>query len=108
GEGGFAVNVHPDYATFPEGGHIYKLSRRFLGIDLGKPLSFASFMRAGIKCVNWLTFLGPRQVEELGGLSDLRAALGERATVYELEGGVMIRAGEAPGFGIVNQRDRLP
>lgn len=109
GSAGFAVNMAEGFPSQQQGGHIYKISRRYHGIDLGDPMSFAKFMKFGIKCVNWLTFLSETVVERLGGVSGLRSTFSELGEVemHQLEYGMMVRAGALPGFGFVNRQERL-
>lgn len=81
GSAGFAVNMHADYWSQFEYMAVYPLSRRYRGIDFGKPLMFCSFMEEGIKCVNWLTFVGETFLDKLGGLENLEQQLGTEAQV---------------------------
>jgi hypothetical protein len=107
GSGGYAVNMYDGFDSSAPNGPVFAISRRFRGIDFGEPLWLRRLHEHGIKCVNWLTFLGEAHVARLGDLDKLRAALGRDITVHELPHGVMIQAGPAPGFGDVNRRERL-
>ena len=108
GTGGYAVNAKRGYPSSLQGGRIYAISRRFTGIDIGRPLFFSKYVSSSIKCVNWLTFIGEWAVDELGGTEKIKSRLGHDIVVHELPYGLMIQAGPAPGFGDVNRREELP
>lgn len=64
---------------------------------------------AGVMTINWLTALGPRLAERLGGAAALRAQLPRPCEVVGLPDGVVVlRAGPEPAAGDVNRNDRLP
>ena len=107
GSGGYAVNMYDGFDSSAPNGPVFAISRRFRGIDFGGPTWLARLHEHGIKCVNWLTFLGESHVARLGGLDRLRATLGRDITVHALPHGVMIQAGPAPSFGDVNRREHL-
>jgi TseV toxin immunity protein TsiV len=108
GSAGYAVNVKRGYPSSMEVGRIALISKRFRGIDIGRPLFFSSYLSQSIKCVNWLTFIGDWAVDELGGIDKINARLGKDIVVHELPHGLMIQAGPSPGFGDVNRREELP
>jgi hypothetical protein len=108
GTGGYAVNVKRDYLSKLENGRIALISKRFPGVDIGRPLFFSSFLSQSIKCVNWLTFIGDWAVDELGGIATIKSRLGKDIVVHELPHGLMIQAGPGPRFGDVNRREELP
>lgn len=108
GSAGYAVNVKRGYLSSIEGGRIALISKRFRGIDIGRPLFFSKYLSQSIKCVNWLTFIGDWAVAELGGAGKIKARLGGDIVVHELPYGLMIQAGPRPGFGDVNRREELP
>jgi hypothetical protein len=108
GHGGYAVNAKRGYPSFLEGGRIAMISKRFRGIDIGRPLFFSKYVHSSIKCVNWLTFIGDWAVDELGGIEKIKTRLGKDIVVHELPHGLMIQAGPRPGFGDVNAREELP
>jgi hypothetical protein len=60
--------------------------------------------------VNWLTLLSGNCVEQLGGMNELRGALGSGpATLHELgDGAALLQAGPEPKLGDLSQRDFLP
>ena len=108
GYAGYGVNIDQDYPESMQNGVVYTLSRRYRGVEFGRPHMFASFLREGIKSVNWLTFLGERFIDELGGRKSLESKLGEGMTMHELPHGVVIQAGAEPDFGDVNRQQTLP
>jgi len=108
GSAGFAVNMRQGYHAASEYNEIYKISRRYKGIDLGSPLMFSGFMKEGIKCVNWLTFVGNRFVERLGGVEHLQKQVSDEIIIHTLPHGIMIQAGALPSFGYVNAQENLP
>jgi hypothetical protein len=108
GYAGYGVNIDQDYPESMQNGVVYTLSRRYRGVEFGRPHMFASFLREGIKSVNWLTFLGERFIDELGGRKSLGSKLGEGVTMHELPHGVVIQAGAEPDFGDVNRQQTLP
>lgn len=82
---------------------------RFPGLTPGDPLAFQEFAEDGIPGVNWLTFLGPRQIERLSGEDVLRKSLPEETDITTLSNGaIIIRAGEKPELGDVNRNNKLP
>jgi hypothetical protein len=82
---------------------------RFPGLSFGDPLTFMVFAEDGIPGVNWLTFLGARQIERLGGEKVVRESLPEEVDVATFNNGaLMIRAGEKPELGDVNRNNKLP
>jgi hypothetical protein len=108
GQAGYAVNVKRGYPSDLRTGRIAFISKRFRGIDIGRPLFFSKYLSESIKCVNWLTFIGEWAVDDLGGVGSIRARLGPEIVVHELPHGLMIQAGPRPGFGDVNAREELP
>jgi hypothetical protein len=108
GSAGYAVNVKRGYPSSMEVSRIAFISKRFRGIDIGRPLFFSKYVGQSIKCVNWLTFIGEWAIDELGGRAKIKARLGDDIIVHELPHGLMIQAGPEPGFGDVNRREELP
>lgn len=108
GHGGLSTNTAPDYPTSLPEYPVLALSRRFRGIDFDDPLSFARFVRGGLKCVSWLTFVGDDLAARGGGRAALKQALGSEVTVVDLPHGLLIQAGPAPSAGDVNRQDHLP
>ncbi|WP_437570567.1 type VI immunity family protein [Sorangium sp. So ce542] len=108
GHGGLSTNTAPDYPSSLRDYPVFALSRRFRGIDFGDPLSFSRFVRDGIKCVSWLTFVGDDLAARGGGRAALKRALGSEVAVVELAHGLLIQAGPAPSAGDVNRQDNVP
>jgi len=82
-----------------DGPFILPTIKEYPGLDVQVPINFSMCVEQvfnRIKCVNWLTVLGDKIVEELGGLSILRDELESDCTLYPYPGGVLIQAGEAP------------
>ena len=63
-----------------------------------------------IKRVNWLTFVGKRAVEYLGGRDSLNKHFAENREigVHEFPWGVMVQAGSSPQLGDIGHRDFIP
>jgi hypothetical protein len=55
----------------------------------------------GLTGVNWLTFIGPKHLERLGGIDGLETAARAAAgvTPYRVGSGLALRAGERPALG---------
>ena len=84
------------------------LMKRFPGFDYVHGIDFASEARDvenQVKSVNWLTVLGEKIVDELGGIEPMREALEPVCKVHEYPGGVVIQAGEAPQLGDTYRND---
>jgi hypothetical protein len=86
------------------------LAMRHPGMDLHMIDNTASFMGDGIRGAYWLTLVGPTALQALRLDADgLCEGLDDPAiTVYELDHGVAIRAGDELRPGDVNIGDRLP
>jgi hypothetical protein len=83
---------------------VYALAQRFPGIEVDRPLIHLLRVEGGIKGVNWLTVLGPRFVERMGGTAALRAALPEPFVFHPFDGGLLLQAGPVPQTGDRNQK----
>ena len=90
-----------------EGDHIYAISRKYLGVDLGRPLFLADYMAHGIKTPNWLTFVGDDFLEMMGGKDTMIGKLPESVEPLDLEHGLLLKAGPQPLFGEVNRKEDL-
>ncbi|MBL3561858.1 type VI immunity family protein [Rhodovulum sulfidophilum] len=75
--------------------------KRFPGLDFAMP-GFEAPLWGGIRTVNWLTILGHRYVEALGGCEALAGMLDPQVTAYDYDGGILLRAGLLPELGDVN------
>ena len=86
------------------------LAMRHPGMDLHMIDNTTSFMGDGVRGAYWLTLLGPAALGALRlGVEGLREALEDPSiTVYELDHGVAIRAGDELRPGDVNYGDSLP
>jgi hypothetical protein len=79
--------------------HVRKLGERFPGLEIHSGVT-RNHMLEGIKGVNWLTILGDRWIQEMGGLDYLRIRLDEPTfPFYPYDGGVIIQAGPRPQLG---------
>jgi hypothetical protein len=107
GHAGYSTNIDLDFPSYEENGHVYALSRRYRGVDFGKPVMFADFMKHGIKTVNWLAFLGDELIAKVGGKSGLRSKLSHEIIIHDLPHGLMIQAGAEPKMGDVNRNENL-
>jgi hypothetical protein len=65
-------------------------------------------IRQGLKSAGWLTLVGRRLLDTLGGEEALARALPAEVTVHTLPFGVLIQAGPRPLLGDVNRREDLP
>lgn len=63
-----------------------------------------------IKRANWITLVGDRTLDCIGGRSAVRTRLGDDlpVKVHEVEGGLVIQAGLVPQIGDIGHRDFLP
>lgn len=86
---------------------VCEIAERFPGLEIEDRVGHTIHLREGIKGVNWLTILGDRWVQEMGGLDYLRVRLGEEFGFYPYDGGLIIQAGPKPQIGDV-QADRWP
>lgn len=107
GSAGFSVNLVPEQWQWMEGEHLYMLSRRFSGLDLGVPGKWSKYAIRGLKTVNWLTFLGDGMAQGVGGRSGIKSNLPGSSTLTELDHGVMIQAGVTPLLGDVNLQEDM-
>jgi len=82
---------------------------RHPGFGYGTVMQLSNAAVQGVVAVNWLTFLGPRITDELGGLEALVSRCPEGVSALPLgKGGTLLRAGQAPEIGDVNRQDLLP
>ena len=104
GFGGFGLvyNDLDELASTAEA-EFFPLGMRHPGLDLQSP-SITSFSAlSGIKCVNWLTFVGDGlSAKKLPNLKE--GALGELMIRRQIHGWI-IQAGQKPCIGDVNRRD---
>lgn len=107
GSAGFSVNLTPDQWEQADGGHLYMLSRRFSGLDLGVPKDWSRFCIHGLKSVNWLTFIGDGLSESIGGRNAIKASLLNKAFCMDLDHSLMIQAGHSPLLGDMNLQEDM-
>ncbi|QBX82574.1 type VI immunity family protein [Citrobacter tructae] len=80
----------------------YDIGQEFLGVDIPGGLTDKR-LRNGFRTINWQTFFNNEWLEKLGGMSYLRSTLSNPAiNITPYNGGVIIRAGEWPELGWVN------
>lgn len=75
--------------------------KRFPGLEFQFPL-LSMPLWGGIRTVNWLTIIGDRYVEALGGRAALTGMVPDDVTLHDYDGGVLIQAGAEPELGDVN------
>lgn len=109
GYGGFSLS-NSLVITTQQSNEIYlaPVAMRFHGVQVEEDTKTRLCCQDSIKGVDWLTLLAPSLVERVGGISALRAQLGEAITAHELPNGLVIQAGPAPKLGDVNAGERLP
>jgi hypothetical protein len=90
-----------DYGQQPFYVTVRQIAERFPGLEVEHHLGHDIYLTKGIKGVNWLTVLGDRWVQEIGGLDYLKIRLGEDFKLSPYDGGVMIQAGPKPQIGDV-------
>lgn len=109
GLGGYSLNWnHNGDFDSDATGDIAVISQRYRGIDIPDVGSDVGVISQGIKCVNWLTFLGHEYVDRLGGIERLKKALGKEIMCDPVSDGIIIQAGPQPETGDVNRRQTLP
>lgn len=104
GYGGYGLVQSPN--RFRRAHHektVYALAQRHPGLEIDEPIVHSIALRHGIKGVNWLTVVGERWIEALGGLEVLRSALQPPAQLHPFPGGALISAGSHPQLGDVDR-----
>jgi hypothetical protein len=108
GYAGIGVLESIDFdARQASGDIVRKIAERFPGLEIEDCIGHNIYAAKGIKGVNWLTLLGDRWVQEIGGLDYLRIRLGDDFKLSPYDGGLMIQAGPNPQIGDVTL-DRWP
>ncbi|WP_158274381.1 DUF3396 domain-containing protein [Chromobacterium sp. Panama] len=80
----------------------FQMAQRYSGLMVDSaPHMDLTELRDGIKGVNWLTLLGPRYIEQLGGMAALKQQLQlPDVSVQETDNGrLMVQAGVLPDVG---------
>lgn len=115
GHGGFALHFNDrGDLTVPAQHAVWPVVARYHGVDCTNIGSLLYAMEEslpkgqGLKCVNWLTFVGEPLLGALGGAKAVTARMGEGPVVHPLPGGILIQAGPEPEIGDSNRRQRLP
>ena len=102
GYAGIGVLESMDFdARQASGDTVRKIAERFPGLEIEDCIGHAIYAGKGIKGVNWLTLLGDRWVQEIGGLDYLRIRLGDDFKLTPYNGGLVIQAGPKPQIGDV-------
>lgn len=85
--------------------HAWQQSMRHPGIDIHSPRARERFatLKDSIRTIGWLTLLDDAFVSELGGRKALAKELPQSVEVCDIDGGVLLRAGERPALGDVNR-----
>ena len=82
---------------------VRQIAERFPGLEVESTYVHVIHLGEGIKGVNWLTLLGERWTQQIGGLDYLRIRLGDDFKLTPYDGGVMIQAGPKPQIGDVTK-----
>ena len=99
GYAGFAVNLSLPEAEANTPTE-YWFSKRYIGMDVGDPMSVAMHLRSGMKTVSWLTAINKDLLQKVGGIETLRSELPpDWFAFYDLNGGAVIQAGPMPEAG---------
>ncbi|NUQ78845.1 MAG: DUF3396 domain-containing protein [Polyangiaceae bacterium] len=101
------IESHDGYTADDFQPIVKEIAERFPGLEVESLSAHTLYLHTGIKGVNWLTILGDRWVNEMGGLDSLRAHLDENFGFYPYDGGVVIQAGPKPQIGDA-QANRWP
>jgi hypothetical protein len=109
GLGGYSLNWNKiGELAYEAKKDVYIISQRYPGIDIPDLDGDLEVISQGIKCVNWLTFLGSEYVEKLGGIDKLKGSLNHEIVCDRIGNGAVIQAGPRPETGDVNRRLTLP
>ena len=85
------------------------ISRRFPGFEIDDCGGTVLRGQEAIKGVNWLTLVGDRFLQRVGGIESLRSELGPAIETLPIPGrGVLFRIGEGPQTGDLQLGERLP
>lgn len=107
GHAGISVNMAPGYhASLPDF-PVYRLSRRFRGVDFGDPLMFATFIRGGLKCAAWMTLIGNELIRSRKMEGFEQSVRAKNVAVAILLHGLVLQAGSTPCAGDVNEQEDI-
>lgn len=113
GHGGFSVNWFPTADSAEEALSLFPtIARRYPGIDLADLditlYAVGTAKTAGIKCINWLTLLGPELATLAGGAEAIQRNLPLECPIFPAgHGGLLIQAGAQPDIGDRNRHADL-
>ncbi len=108
GLAGFSFERTPYMQTAAET-YAWGASMRHVGTDIVRlPADTKAAGVDGVRGVNWLTILGPRALEELGGAKSVSRKLPRQVELINAKNGTIIKAGPVPELGDVNRNDLLP
>ena len=103
GHGGYVLECNEYFAEDAQGA-AYPLAMRFQGVDISTRSRGPWAVRAErIKNVAWLTLIGSKLLNRIGGLHALKQKAGTPLIVTETAYGVVMQAGEKPILGDVNR-----
>lgn len=110
GYGGLALNQSAQAGTKQGNSKIvFALASRFPGFEVDDCGGTVLVAQEAIKGINWLTLLGDKFGNRLGGIASLRKKLSNEIELVPVPNrGLMIRAGKEPGTGDVNRGHQLP
>jgi len=98
GYAGFGVVPHVLGFDAESVGPLFDVARRLPGLDLDVPSQHVEYLytRNRLKDVNWLTIVGKRWIDAVGGEGELRKRLGETVGWRPYSGGAVLQAGSWP------------
>lgn len=85
-----------------------KIARRHPGYDVQDNTNGRSDINNMVRGARWLSFLGPMNIDQLGGFEALSKAFVDPITVDQVGHGAMIRAGKEPEIGDVKRQIDSP
>lgn len=83
----------------------YALGMRHRGLDLPCANNTSFVIGDGLKCVNWLTFVGNDLLQKSGKAPAFSPPTSSSTVVHSLPHGKMFQAGPSPCIGDVNRKD---
>ena len=106
GYGGYFLQGRPGTRyTIPSSERVFALAQRYLGCDVQDLDVTPEVMKAGYKCLSWLTAVGTCWNERFAAaMSDAKAAAFAH---IERPSGVLLQLGPAPTLGDRNRRDDM-
>jgi hypothetical protein len=84
------------------------LALRHPGYDVAENMLAAWTMAGKIRGARWVTLLGTKPLEALGGKEFLRKKFDDSISIIEIGDGVLIRAGQSPELGDVDKQVDTP